>query len=156
MNLEHQFTSLRKTYAKSTGPSIEISLVDKNPFVWNLTFFGAPETDLYGATINVRLHFPLDFPEKQPRVTVLTPLFHHRISPSTKTLCYSPTKHFDVANHIESIMNAITDENPSYDPRTLVNPDASALLWGDESSKKQYRRKLRRSVEDSMDCMDDI
>ncbi|KAK6002543.1 hypothetical protein QM012_001293 [Aureobasidium pullulans] len=149
MNLKHQFDSLRSHYAQSDGPSIEISLVDANPFVWTLTFFGPYETDLSGAIVNVRLHFPFSFPEEQPRVTVLTPLFHHRISATTKALCYFPTKLFDVQNHIESIIATLVDETPSYDPRALVNPDASVLLWGDENCKKTYRRKLRRSV---IDC----
>lgn len=149
MNLQHQFVSLRSYYAASDGPSVEISLVDANPFVWTLTFFGPYDTDLSGAIVNVRLHFPFDFPEEQPRVTVLTPLFHHRISATTKALCYFPTKLYDVQNHIESIIATIVDETPSYDPRALVNPDASVLLWGDENCKKTYRRKLRRSV---IDC----
>lgn len=155
IGLQHQFTSLRAQYARNGGPSVELSLVDENPLVWNLTFFGPNETDLYGATINVRLNFPLAFPDEQPRVTVLTPLFHHRISASTKVLCYFPTKLHSVQSHIESIMAAIQDEEPAYDPRALVNPEASALLWGDENSKKLYRRKLRRSVQDAMDCMDE-
>ncbi|KAI4723285.1 UBC-like protein [Aureobasidium sp. EXF-10727] len=155
LNLQHQFESLRSYYSQSNGPSIEISLVDANPFVWILTFFDPNESDLYGATINVRIHFPFEFPEEQPRVTVLTPLFHHRISATTKTLCYFPTKLYDVENHIESIMATIIDETPSYDPRTLVNPAASALLWGDENGKKMYRRKLRRSVQDAMESCDE-
>ncbi|KAL2030248.1 hypothetical protein VTO58DRAFT_107602 [Aureobasidium pullulans] len=156
MNLNHQFDSLRNHYSQSNGPSVELSLVDGNPFVWTLTFFGPSETDLYGATINVRLHFPFKFPDQQPRVTVLTPLFHHRISSTTKALCYFPTKLFSVQNHIESIMAAIVEENPSYDPRALVNPAASVLRWGDEAGKKLYRRKLRRSVQDAMENCDEF
>jgi len=38
----------------------------------------------------------------------------------------------------------------------LVNPAASALLWGDENSKKMYRRKLRRSVQDAMESCDEF
>lgn len=156
MNLNHQFDSLRNHYSRSNGPSVELSLVDGNPFVWTLTFFGPSETDLYGATINVRLHFPFKFPDQQPRVTVLTPLFHHRISSTTKALCYFPTKLSSVQNHIESIMAAIVEENPSYDPRALVNPAASVLRWGDEAGKKLYRRKLRRSVQDAMENCDEF
>ena len=156
MNLQHQFGSLHSHYAKCSGPSVEISLVDANPFVWILTFFGPQSTDLSGATINVRIHFPFDFPEEQPRVTVLTPLFHHRISATTKALCYFPTKLYDVQDHIESIVAAVIEESPSYDPPALVNPVASVLLWGDENSRKMYRRKLRRSVQDAMESCDDF
>lgn len=156
LNLQHQFQSLRSNYAESDGPFVEISLVDANPFVWTLTFFGPQSTDLSGATINVRLHFPFDFPEEQPRVTVLAPLFHHRISATTKALCYFPTRLHDVQSHIESVVDVVIDESPSYDPRALVNPAASALLWGDENSKKMYRRKLRRSVQDAMESCDEF
>ena len=154
-NLARQFEQHSTFFSQSTFP-VELALVDDNPFVWNLTFFGKAETDLYGATINVRIHFSPNFPREQPRVNVLTPLFHHRISKTGGVLCYFPTKPENVRNHIEAIMASIEEEQPAHDPRTLVNPDAAVLLWGKEDQKKVYRRKLRRSVQDSMENIDEF
>ena len=154
-NFQRQFEQQRNNCKSSLSP-IELSLVKNNPLVWNLTFFGKANSDLYGATINVRIHFSVDFPREQPRVFVLTPLFHHRISKTGGVLCYFPHKPESVQDHVETIMAAIEEENPFYDPRTLVNPEAATLLWGDESQKKTYRRKLRRSVEDSMEATDEF
>lgn len=154
-NLRRQFEQHSEYFTQSALP-VELTLVKKNPFVWNLTFFGKAETDLYGATINVRIHFSTNFPQEQPRVNVVTPLHHHRISKTGGVLCYFPTRPESVRNHIEAIMAAIEEEQPTYDPRTLVNPEAAALLWGKEDERKLYRRKLRRSVQDSMENMDEF
>lgn len=152
-NLTRQFEQHSNHFNKSAF-SVELSLVDRNPFVWNMTFFGKADTDLYGATINVRIHFHPKFPQVQPRVIVHTPLFHHRISTTGGVLCYTPSNPDNILCHIESIMASIEEEHPAYDPRTLVNPDAAALLWGKGDDKKVYRRKLRRSVQDSMENME--
>lgn len=155
VNLQGQFEQHSNHFKHSALP-VECTLVDNNPFLWNLTFFGKAETDLYGATVNVRIHFSINFPDEQPRVIVLTPLFHHRISKSGSILCYFPERPDNIRSHIDSIMATIEDEQPAYDPRTLVNPDASAMLWGGEEKRKMYRRKLRRSVQDSMENMDEF
>jgi len=131
--------------------SFEIELVDGNPFVWHLTVFGPYSTDLDGAIINVVVQFSSSFPDEQPRVNVQTALFHHRISPTNGVLCYNPSKPDDVFSHISTIVNTIVDDNPCYDPRAMVNPEAATLLWGGEDKKKIYRRKLRRSVQDSLE-----
>ena len=60
-----------------------------------------------------------------------------------------PKKPGEINSHIEGIVEAIEQESPRYDPRTLVNLEASKLLWGDDASKKIYNRKLRRSAQES-------
>ena len=131
--------------------SFDVELVDGNPFVWHLTVFGPYSTDLDGAIINIIIYFPQTFPEDQPRVNVQTALFHHRVSPTNGVLCYTPDKPDEVISHLRAILRAIVEDDPGYDPRTLVNPEAAALLWGGDDKKKIYRRKLRRSVQDSLE-----
>ena len=88
------------------------------------------------------------FPEELPRVIFETPLFHHRVA-NDGVLCYFPSKPDDMKSHIEAIVEAIEEESPPYDPRTLVNLDASKLFWGSVDDKKLYNRQLRRSVQRS-------
>lgn len=152
VQLAFQFEQLKFRWNESSyaGTRMEVSLPNKsNPFAWHLTLFGAPSTNLDGGVFNLSFTIPPEFPEAWPRVYVETPFFHHRISPSTGALCYFPQKVEDVGSHLEAIVRAVEDEKPAYDPRAVLNLEAAELLWGDESKKKIYFRKLRRSAQDS-------
>lgn len=120
-------------------------------FVWDLTLFGKPMTNLDGGVFNITLSIPPTFPEAQPRVKVETPIFHHRVA-SSGILCYFPRKEDEIASHLEAIVAALEDENTTYDPRAVVNPGAFALYWGGDEKRKFYNRKLRRSAQDSSEC----
>ncbi|KAF1821084.1 uncharacterized protein K489DRAFT_323009 [Dissoconium aciculare CBS 342.82] len=133
----------------SSGPSLEISLPDaKNPFLWNLTLYGEPMTDLDGGVFNINLHIPPTFPNDQPRVIFQTNIFHHRVS-TRGFLCYFPEKTDEIESHLKAIVAAIADTNPQYDPRAMVNAESFNLYWGGEAKRKIYNRKLRRSAQAS-------
>ena len=110
--------------------------------------YGKPMTNLDGGIFKIRMIFNLGFPREQPRVTVETPLFHRRIT-EDGVLCYFPQKSEEVSSHLEAIIKAIEDENPRYDPRAVVNQEASKLFWGSAEQKKIYNRRLRRSAQES-------
>jgi ubiquitin-conjugating enzyme E2 Z len=58
----------------------------------------------------------------------------------------------DVKSHIEAIFETLEDDEPAYDPRKIVNPEATKMFWGNKpDDKKQYNRRLRRSVQQSME-----
>ena len=99
---------------------------------------------------SVLIHLSPKFPDVLPRVKFEVPLFHHRVSPAG-VLCYDALRKDDMRSHIEAIIEAIEDESPAYDPRTLVNPEAARLFWGTADEKKMYNRRLRRSVQDSIE-----
>jgi ubiquitin-conjugating enzyme E2 Z len=149
--LAFQFKQLEHKWNDSQYDSsrLEISLPDKtNPFVWHLTLFGKPMTDLDGGIFNMSLHIPPTFPTSQPRVRIQTPIFHHRVS-KDGVLCYFPKKEDEIAMHLEAIVAAIEDVQPKYDPRAVLNPEAFGLFWGGPDKRKVYNRKLRRSAQDS-------
>jgi ubiquitin-conjugating enzyme E2 Z len=136
-------------YKQKGDVALHIELENDNPFVWNLVLLGRPMTNLEGGIIKIRMHISPRFPQEQPRVQVVTPLFHHRVAEQGQ-LCYLLRgSSDDLRMHIESIITAISDPDPPYDPRTLVNPVASKLYWGSEEDKRLYNRKLRRSVQES-------
>lgn len=152
--LAFQFTQLEHHYNKTSyaGSRLELSLPDKkNPFAWHLTLFGQSSTNLDSGVFNISLTVPPNFPTTWPRVYIETPIFHHRVSPSTGALCYFPAKPEEISSHLRAIVAAIEDLEPKYDPRAVVNPDAAKLLWGSEADKKVYFRKLRRSAQESME-----
>lgn len=148
VNLQRQYEQVVEAYKRNKNVTIDIELEDKNPFIWLITYFGRPMTNLDGGLFKIKLFFSPRFPEEHPRARFETQLFHHRIA-ADGTPCYTPKRAEDAKSHIEGIIDALEDENPRYDPRTMVNPDAAKLFWGTPDDKKQYSRKLRRAVQRS-------
>ncbi|GKT75676.1 ubiquitin-conjugating enzyme [Colletotrichum tofieldiae] len=151
VNLRHQHEQVVQTFKRQDIPH-DVQLEDNNPFVWVITYFGRPMTNLDGGLFRIKIHFSPRFPEEQPRVKFHTRIFHHRIS-DDGTACYFPNslRKDDVRSHIEAIFTALEEEDPAYDPRTLVNPEAHKLYWGGADGRKTYNRRLRRSVQQSME-----
>ena len=150
-NLQRQFEQLVEANKKNDMVTLDIDLVyPNNPFVWRLTYFGRPMTQLDGGMFMIKISISPRFPEEQPRITFETPLFHHRVA-RDGTLCYFPKRPDDLQSHVDAVIEAIEEEHPPYDPRTLVNLEASKLFWGSEADKKLYNRQLRRAVQRSME-----
>lgn len=152
VNLQHQFDQSVASFKRSDLPH-DLSLENRNPFVWVITYFGRPMTSLDGGLLRIKMHFSPRFPEEQPRVRLASKIFHHHVAPDG-TFCYSPrpAKAEDVKAHIEAIICNLEEEEPAYDPRRIVNPEASKLYWStNRDEKKQYNRRLRRSVQESVE-----
>ncbi|KAF5528253.1 Ubiquitin-conjugating enzyme E2 Z [Colletotrichum aenigma] len=151
VNLRHQYEQVVQAFKRQDIPH-DVQLEDNNPFVWVITYFGRPMTNLDGGLFRIKIHFSPRFPEEQPRVKFNTRIFHHRIA-EDGTVCYFPNnlRKDDVRSHIEAVFAALEEEDPAYDPRTLVNPEAHKLYWGGADERKNYNRRLRRSVQQSMD-----
>ncbi|KAF2806704.1 UBC-like protein [Mytilinidion resinicola] len=147
-NLQRQYEQIVEFYKNNDSVTLDLELVDKNPFVWQLVLFGRPMTNLDGGMFRIKLYLSTKFPDTLPRIKFETPIFHHRVS-KDGILCYNPTRKDDLKSHIEAIIEAVEEESPAYDPRTLVNPEAAKLFWGTADEKKLYNRKLRRSVQES-------
>ena len=153
--VQQQFRHLAEYLKRRKLHNVDVEQENDNPFVWMMTYFGKPGTHLDGGIFKVRMSVSPQFPDEQPRVRVETPIYHHRVS-KDGVLCYFPQESDQLRNHIECIIEALEEESPPYDPRTIVHPEATKLLWGSESDKKRYFRQLRRSAqrttEDTMDA----
>lgn len=149
VNLRRQFETTSENVSNSGGGNLDLELVNDNPFLWQLLLFGR-EKNLEGGIFKILIYISPKFPHEMPRVRVVTPIFHHRVSPSGQ-LCYliNPKDIENLNRHVEAIVSAIEDDQPAFDPRTIVNPEASKLFWGSPDERKQYDRKLRRSAEES-------
>ena len=148
--LVRQFERIAESYRRNDMVTMDIDLENKNPFVWQITYFGRPMTQLDGGMFKIKMSLSPRFPDEQPRVVFETPMFHHRIS-TRGVLCYFPKRPDDIKSHVEAIIEALEDTEPPYDPRTLVNPEASKLYWGSSDDKKDYNRRLRRAVQRSIE-----
>lgn len=143
--LQGQFEQITVALQTEKDFSMDLRLVDNNPFLWHLTYFGRPLTQLDGGVVNVKLHMSPRFPDEQPRVFVDPPIFHCRVSP-TGVLCYTPERENSMQYHLNAIVQTLENE-PQFDPRKTVNPEASRLFWGEAADRRQYNRKLRQSFE---------
>lgn len=148
VNLQRQYEQIVEDLKRLKNFTVDLALVDNNPFVWELTYFGRPMTQLDGGIFRTMIHLSPRFPEEQPRVFVKTPLFHFRVS-KHGVLCFFTHKSEELRYHVEAIVTALEEENHPYDPRMTVNPEASKMFWGTPDERKQYNRALRRSVERS-------
>ncbi|KAH7133578.1 ubiquitin-conjugating enzyme/RWD-like protein [Dactylonectria macrodidyma] len=152
VNLQHQFEQVVESFKRSDMPH-DVFLEDGNPFVWAITYFGRPMTNLDGGLFRIKLNFSPRFPDEQPRVKFESKIFHHYIA-ADGTACYTPNpmKREDVKSHIEAIFGFLEEDEPAYDPRKIVNPEASKMYWGGiADERKKYNRRLRRSVQQSME-----
>ncbi|KAH6604720.1 hypothetical protein Trco_006427, partial [Trichoderma cornu-damae] len=151
VNLQHQFDRASDHLKRGDMPH-NVVLENGNPFVWLITYFGRPMTNLDGGLFRIRMSFSTRFPDEQPRVKFETKIFHHHIA-ADGTACYTPNpmKMEDVMSHIDAIFETLEEDEPAYDPRKIVNPEATKMFWGSNpDDKKQYNRRLRRSVQQSM------
>ncbi|KPM39473.1 hypothetical protein AK830_g7083 [Neonectria ditissima] len=152
VNLQHQFEQVVESFKRNDMPH-DVSLEDGNPFVWAVTYFGRPMTNLDGGLFRIKMNFSPRFPDEQPRVKFESRIFHHYIA-ADGTACYTPNpmKREDIKSHIEAIFSFLEEEEPAYDPRKIVNPEASKMYWsGGPDERKKYNRRLRRSVQQSME-----
>ena len=149
-NLQRQFEQTVEAYKRDDTVTLDLELDDGNPFVWRVTYFGRPMTNLDGGLFRIKVHFSPRFPDEQPRVKFETALFHHRIS-DDGVMCYFPRRPEEAKSHIEGIVDALEEESPPYDPRTTVNPVAAKLYWGTPAEKKDYNRRLRRAVQRTLE-----
>lgn len=147
-NLQRQYEQVVESYKHTDSVTLDIELVNGNPFLWQIVLFGRPMTNLDGGIFRMKLFLSRRFPDEQPRVNFETKIFHQRIS-EDGVLCYFPQKSDDLKSHVDAIVAAVEDESPAYDPRTIVNPEAAKLFWGSPDDKKMYSRRLRRSVQRS-------
>ncbi|KAH0829439.1 hypothetical protein AYO21_09778 [Fonsecaea monophora] len=144
--VQRQFVQLSDYLKRKKLHNVDVELENDNPFIWIMTYFGRPSTHLDGGVFKVRIAVSPRFPAELPRVKMETPIYHHRVS-KDGVICYFPKEVDQLRNHVESIVEALEEESPPYDPRTIVHPEATKLLWGSESDKKKYFRQLRRSAQ---------
>ncbi|PYH48005.1 ubiquitin-conjugating enzyme E2 [Aspergillus saccharolyticus JOP 1030-1] len=150
VSLQRQYEQILESIKNQKNFAIDLNLVNENPFLWKLTYFGKPMTHLDGGIFEIDIFLSPKFPEVQPRVSLKTSFFHVRVS-QDGVLCYIPHRSEEMRYHIEGIVAALEEENPPYDPRTTVNPEAFRLFWGTPENRKRYSRQLRRSVEKTLE-----
>jgi ubiquitin-conjugating enzyme E2 Z len=129
-----------------------------NACVWEATIFGPSETLWESGIFAVEVVFPPDFPDSPPFVRFTTRMFHPHISPSGVPYlpslllwhCSEP-KERTVGALLRRLVDLLKSE-PSPEPATHLNVEAAALLFSrDEAERKEYRKRVTRAVQRSVD-----
>ena len=149
VSLRAQHEQIVSGLARRADSIVDLTMMHDNPFLWNLVYFGRPMTQYDGGILNIKIYISPRHPNEQPRVFVETPLFHVRVS-TRKVLIYLPARAEEMSRHVDGIINSVEEDSPPYNPLMTVNQEATKLFWGSNDEQKQYYRKLRRSVEESV------
>ncbi|KAJ5698806.1 hypothetical protein N7462_000811 [Penicillium macrosclerotiorum] len=150
VSLRAQLEQISAALAVRSEGTIEVKMVDENPFLWRLTYIGRPMTQFDGGILKVKIYISPRHPVQQPRVFLETPLYHVRVS-TQNVLAYLPARAEEMSRHIDGIITSLEEEQPPFNPYMTVNPEATKLCWGSKDEQRLYARKLRRSVEKTME-----
>eukprot|EP00756_Hemistasia_phaeocysticola_P014223 Hpha_TRINITY_DN15329_c3_g1::TRINITY_DN15329_c3_g1_i2::g.89442::m.89442/K10573/UBE2A, UBC2, RAD6A; ubiquitin-conjugating enzyme E2 A len=125
---------------------INAAPIDKELMEWNAVMFGPEQTSWEGGTFRLKLAFGEQYPNKPPKVTFLTKMFHPNIY-ADGSICldilqaqWSPI--YDVCAILTSIQSLLTDPNPN----SPANSEAARLY---RESRVEYERRVRAVVEES-------
>ncbi|KAJ5706608.1 hypothetical protein N7488_006409 [Penicillium malachiteum] len=149
--LKDEFLHLKERMADRTCGTCDLALVDENPFVWKITYLGQSESMLSDGVFEVKIYLSKYFPRVQPRVFVTTPIFHARVSGGAhQVMAYLPVRSDDMADHVQGILNVLEEATPPpYNPLMVVNTEAARLCWESSDNQREYRRRVRRSAQQS-------
>ncbi|KAF9896742.1 hypothetical protein BX616_006845, partial [Lobosporangium transversale] len=142
-NLRRQYEQICEYYRENNTGGVEVELVEDNPFVWTFTLFGKPMSNYDGGMFKVQMVFHDSFPDIQPRVKFLTPMYHVHVTVDGVPF-YAVGKPDDVRTHIIAITRLILEDEPSTNPSTHVNLEAAKLHFGTKEQRREYNRNARR------------
>ncbi|KAL1916488.1 uncharacterized protein VTP21DRAFT_5679 [Calcarisporiella thermophila] len=147
-NLKRQFEQV-KNYLDASSGNIQVELEDKNPFVWMILIFGKPMTNYDGGIFKAKIVFHDKFPEIQPRVRFITPIFHPNITEEGIPF-YRASRQDDVRSLVLAL-NALLEDEPNTNPVTHVNKRAAKLYFGSKEDRREYNRNARRCAGRSLE-----
>lgn len=150
VSLRAQRAQIVSEMAHRSNAIFDLALIDENPFLWRMTYFGRSGTPVDDGVFKIKIHISPNHPEVQPRVYMETPLFHVRVA-TDQMLIYLPVRADEMIRHIEGILSALEEKWPICNPLMVVNQERARLCWGNADDKKEYTRRLRRSVADSLE-----
>ncbi|KAJ5404490.1 hypothetical protein N7509_004361 [Penicillium cosmopolitanum] len=129
VSLRGQHSQIVSQIKRITESMVELEMVNDNPFLWRLTYFGRPMTRFDGGVLRIKIYISPRHPVEQPRVFLETPIFHIRVSPKG-ALIYLPARAEEMSRHIEGIINTLEEEAPPYNPPDDCEPGSDQALLG--------------------------
>ncbi|CAK9076966.1 unnamed protein product [Durusdinium trenchii] len=126
----------------------QVDLVDSNLFHWEVALSGPEGTPYRGGTFRFWLWFPVEYPEKAPRLKCLTPMYHCNIDRNgsvcldmdhellqLKVAGPDPEVEQSSRSSAYCIVQALLSLFAAPVPENALVPDAGRSLW------RQWRRR---------------
>lgn len=101
----------------------------------------------------VQMVFHNTFPDIQPRVKFITPMYHIHVTTDGVPF-YTVERQDDVRYHIQAISSLVLEDEPSTNPSTHVNIQAAKLHFGTKDQRREYNRNARRCASRSIEYFD--
>jgi ubiquitin-conjugating enzyme E2 A len=112
---------------------------------WNVTVFGAKDTDWSDAILELEFKFPPEYPTVAPDVRFIGTIPFHPNVYSNGKICLDLLQHnWSAAFGVDSIITSIQTLLVLPNPNSPAN-NSAAVLYTD--SPPEYRRCVRRCVE---------
>jgi ubiquitin-protein ligase len=113
---------------------------------WRGIIYGPEDTPFEGGVFKLKMSFDEAYPQHPPEVSFISRVYHPNVYPSGE-LCldilknkWSPT--YDIGAVLLSVQSLLNDPNIS----SPANSEAAGVFASD---KREYRKRVRESVEDS-------
>ena len=153
-SIKRQFVNLRK----NPNSLFSIMLTD-DIFIWNILFFGPPDTIYENGIFRAKMTFPKDFPNSPPVVQFVDNIFHPNIYPDGK-VCISilhdgedvygyesASERWNPSHSVSSILLSIISMLPNPNFESPANIDASVMCKG---KYPEYKKKIYKIVSKSL------
>ena len=120
---------------------------DANLLEWKACIFGPSNSAFESGVFNLRLSFPITYPDQPPKVRFISPIFHPNVYKDGQ-ICidilqskWSPA--YTITTLITSLTSLLTDPNIN----SPANTDAAYVYV---HNRKEYKRKVRRCISESL------
>lgn len=151
-----------KEVQKDASCGFSAGLVDDNIFKWRVAIIGPQKTPYDGGIFPALLEFPQEFPDLPPKMKFLCPMFHPNISENGDvciSILHPPgedqyeyedrSERWLPIQSVESILISVISMLSDPNCESPANFEAARVYRND---RREYMRRVRRTVEQSLEC----
>jgi len=134
---------------------------DDNPYVWDVTIFGPPNTPYESGLFKAEMIFPLDYPNMPPKMSFISDLWHPNIYPDGRvciSILHPPgedafgyestSERWRPIHTAESILLSVISMLADPNSDSPANIDAAKQF---REEKAEFMKRVKRCVRKSQD-----
>lgn len=151
-----------KMIMQDPSSGFSAGLINNDIFKWRVTLIGPPGTPYEGGIFPAILDFPAEYPNIPPKMKFICPMYHPNIR-ETGEVCISilhppgddiyeyedRSERWLPIHTVESILVSVISMLSDPNCESPENLDAAKTF---RNNKPEYMRKVRRTVEQSLEC----